>query len=334
MKGLPKIVFDSAAFAQDDAAAAWAHFNSKTHTVTVLERADRAFSTVSTTWVADRVFFTDARLQLQTKVIRASSAPPAPERRAVLGWLCKTGGGEFLHEGRPVSIRPGDFFMFNLAGDISGLMLDMDVFAVIIPHSEIDFDPQNHPHGIVLEAETPEAQAIRTMIEASVEALPTARTVEGILHAERAKALIRPLFHDYEALQARPKPLRRQVLDYVDEQILTDELTLERVMQTFNLSRARIYDVLDLAVPFDVHVAIRRLDFALRSLVFGAKDRARLSLIAKRLGYPSREDFAGAFMLQFGFPPEMVLGVLSAERPAPGGKLWSTWLGDGETVRD
>ena len=88
MKGLPKIVFDSAAFAPDEAAAAWAHFNSKTHTVTVLDRKDRPFSTVSTTWVADRVFITDASLQLQTKLIRAYSAPPAPERRAVLGWMC------------------------------------------------------------------------------------------------------------------------------------------------------------------------------------------------------------------------------------------------------
>ena len=124
MKGLPKIVFDSAAFAPVDAAEAWAQFNSKTHTVTALEIEGRPFSTLSTTWIAERVFFTEARLHLQTKMIQKTTAVPTPQRRAMLGWMCKTGGCHFLHDGRAIEIRPGDFFMFDLAHSIIVSLLD------------------------------------------------------------------------------------------------------------------------------------------------------------------------------------------------------------------
>ena len=224
--------------------------------------------------------------------------------------------------------------MFNLAGEISGLMLDMDVFAIILPHSEIDYDARLHPQGIFLGAETPEASAIREMLETTVALLPGAQRSEAALYAERARALIRPLFHNHIDRLARPKPLRRQILDYVDEQIFAEDFTIDNVMQAFEMSRGRTYGLLDLAVPLDTLIAIRRLDYALRSLAFGRKDRARLGLIAKRLGYRSPKDFAGAFNMHFGFPPETVLGVLNSERPEVCGGLWSTWLDDGAEVGD
>lgn len=328
MKTLPKIVFDSATFAPEEAASAWAHFNSKTHTVTAIEIEGRAFSTLSTTWMADRVFFTDARLHLQTKTIKKLSAVPTPQRRAMLGWMCKSGGCHFLHDGRVVGIRPGDFFMFDLAGEVSGLMLDMDVFAIIIPHAEIDYQAGMSPQGVFFKAASREAKAVKYLFETSIAAFPNATTGDGAEYAARAKRLIYPMVHNYGALQAQPKPIEQKILDYVDEHILDSNLSTERLMQQFNYSRARLYETVQLPTSFEAYVLSRRLDYALRSLAFGPKTSDRSDFIAARLGFSSKAVFDRAFHSQFGFAPTTVLGVLSAERPEPDGTLWSTWLSD------
>ena len=328
MKSLPKIVFDSSAFAPADAAAAWAHFNSKTHTVTALEIEGREFSTLSTTWMAERVFFIDAHLHLQTKTIKTQSAVPTAERRAMLGWMCKSGGCHFLHNGQAAELRPGDFFMFDLSGEMSGLMLDMDVYGIIMPHAEIDYQAGMFPQGVLFKAASREAQAVKNLFETSITSLPKAKAGDAAEYAARAKRVIYPLVHNYKALKAQPKQLEQEILDYIDEHILDPDLSTEHLMQQFDYSRARLYEIVQLPASFDAYVLVRRLDYALRSLAFGPESSDRYGIIASRLGFSSQDEFDQAFESQFGFAPKTVLGVLATERPEPNGKLWNTWLDD------
>ena len=246
----------------------------------------------------------------------------------MLGWMCKTGGCHFLHEGKVVEIRPGDFFMFDLAGDISGLMLDMDVYAIIIPHAEIDYEAGTSPQGVFFEAASREAQAIRRLFETSFATLPSATAGDGVEYAARAQRVIYPMVHNYMALKAQPKRLEHTILDYIDEHILEPDFSTESLMQQFDYSRARLYEIVQLPASFEAYVVARRLDYALRSLAFGSANSDRCDAIATRLGFSSLEAFEQAFESKFGFAPKCVLGVLTAEQAASIGRLWDTWLSD------
>ena len=324
MRGLHTLTFDPSAFDDKDRIVAWMRFFSRISPVVPLQT--EPFVPRASVWIAERATFIFAKSHPQSYQSEEALGFNLDQRSMVMAWTCSAGGGQYIHNGKIFSIRPGDVFFLDVAREVQAFMTDAEMYSVIIPHASIGYKPEEHVPHALFRANNPTAEKFKAWVFSKFPELPNARTKDAPEIALEAKTLMRGLLSDANALPDTPPSFPERVVEFVDENIFDPQLDLERLMKQFEISRGQLYELAGFSSGLEQYVRDVRLEYALRSLVFGPRITDRLEIIAERLNYASIAAFSAAFTSHFGFSPEMVLGLLSRERPDLKGKLWDTWI--------
>lgn len=331
MQGIQKLEFDSLSFAEEDALAAWGHFFSKLSHTTPLRIPGKPFLANATVWLAERVSFTVAHSQLQTYECEESSGFKGDKRDLLLAWTCKSGIGQYVHDGKIVGIRPGDLFLLDLSREVRALMTEAEMYSIAVPHQAVGYERGKHPSHALFRTGTPEARAFGTFVEEMFVALPRSARMEAPLIAAKASAFLQATLAQSSTGAVKTDTLGGRIREYVDENIFDPTLNADHLMSVFEISRGRLYEVTTFARDLERYIAERRLEYALRSLTFGPKEYVRTADLAQLCSYSDPADFEEAFSKEFGFSPELVSGILSHAKLRPeekrSPKLWDTWHG-------
>lgn len=330
MKGLQSLIFDPMQFAPEERAAAWSKFFGNMSVTRTLPVPGRSFGSQATVWLAERVAFTHARSHVQTYEAEAVARIGMQKRDNLLAWTCTSGIGQYVHDGRIFSIRPGDVFILDASKEVRAIMTDANMFSVVIPQSSVGYDPAQHPSSMLIRAFSERAAAFRAWLMETISELPRARRSDGAEIALIAKQQMRKVLIDTRADPSAEQVLSAQITDFIDAHVFDEHLTPAFLMEKFELSRARLYALRGVPQSLDSYVADRRLEYALRSLTSGAATADRIPRIARLCGYEETADFCTAFEQRFQFSPNLVLGQLSHAELATQTKettdLWQRWL--------
>jgi len=326
MRGLHTLSFDPAAFSEDERVTAWMRFFSKISAIVPLP-AD-PFLPRASIWIAERVTFTFAKSHPQYHKSEEALGFNLDQRDMVMAWTCKKGLGQYLHAGQIFNIRPGDVFFMDISRDVRAFMTDAEMYSVIIPHALVGYEPDHAVPHALFKADSPTAIWFKDWVFKTFLELPQKTQVEATELALKTKEMMRDVISAANAKSAAELTFPEKVSEYVDERIFDPNLSIETLMDAFGLSRAQLYELAGFSRGLEPHIRIARLEYSLRSLVFGRDNMDRISLVAERLAYPTIEAFSSAFQAHFNILPESVLGVLSHDRPKTGDRLWDTWLGD------
>lgn len=330
MKGLKSLTFDPMQFAPEERAAAWSKFFGNMSVTRTLPLPGRSFGSQATVWLAERVAFTHARSHVQTYEAEEAARIGMQKRDNLLAWTCTSGIGQYVHDGRIFSIRPGDVFILDSSKEVRAIMTEANMFSVVIPHSSVGYDPIHHPPNMLIRAFSPRAAAFRAWLMETISELPRARRSDAPEIALIAKQHMRSILMDPRRDLSADQVLSERITDFIDQHVFDEHLTPALLMETFELSRARLYALRGVPQSLDSYVADRRLEYALRSLTFGAVSPDRIPKIARLCGFEETADFCAAFEQRFQFSPNLVLGQLSHAELSPQTQettdLWQRWL--------
>lgn len=246
----------------------------------------------------------------------------------VMAWTCTKGLGQYIHAGQIFNIRPGDVLFLDVSREVRAFMTGAEMYSLIIPHASVGYHPKHSAPHALFKAESPTAIEFKDWMFKTFAELPKKKRTEAPELALFAKEMMRGVIAAANTQDAAKPTFPDRVREFVDERIFDPQLSLETLMEEFGLSRAQLYELAGFSKGLEAYVREARLEYALRSLVFGTKNPDRLNLIATHIGYSSIDAFSKAFHAQFNVRPEAVLGVLSRRRPETEGKLWDTWFGD------
>ena len=334
MKGVPSIIFDPVDFDADVGASAWSNLFGFLHRAKPIEVPGRPFSSFVNSYIIDGLIFGQGFFGLQTMEFDEEKDIVLNGEKYLVAWVLERGRMNILHDGQMLDVGPGEYCLIDQSRQSQALLTDSGVLSVIIPHSTIGYDPAIHPARVHVDLSDPLAAALHEDMQKISAAAPTMTRREAPDHGQHHKSLLIALLEAHAAPQA-PSLTRMDIRHYVDAHVFSSDLTVERVMEALERPRGVILDALGLPSSFDAYLLERRLVYALRSLAFGGKNPAWITALAARCGFPSRDAFADAFREQFGFDPEIILGLLvdsyAARRGPFGDGLWDKWL-SGEDV--
>lgn len=327
MKGLHTLTFDPAEFTDTDRQVAWMRFFSKINPIVPLPQ--KVFLPRASIWIAERVTFTFAKSHPQYYQSDEAFGFNLDQRTMIMAWTCTRGNGQYFHDGRIFNICPGDVFFMDVSKRASAFMTDAEMYALIIPHASVGYDPNLHPTHCHFRAASETAGQFRDWILKTIANLPSAPRKEAPEIALNAKSKMRSLQDEAVRSSLEQVSEANRVMEFIDEHVFDPDLTLAALSEQFQLSKADLYGAAYFPNSLGEYIRNKRFEYAVRSLVFGAATETRVADIAALCGYTQTERFVERFEDTFGFAPDQVLGCLSPARlndeSIASGKLWDRW---------
>ena len=327
MPSLKTLKFDPSQFAPEERASEWNKFFGNMSSERTLPVPGRPMSSEATIWVAGRVAFTHQRNQVQICESDEANLLSAHKRDSLLAWTATSGIGQYIHDGTLVSIRPGDVFVLDASKDVRAIMTDANIYSVTLPQGPVGYDSTRYPSHMLVRSTNPRAVDFRTWLMETIAELPGASNSDASELALSAEMRVRDLLIQPSSEKSDDRVLSERIADFIDDRIFDEHLSVEQIMGEFDVSRAQLYETLEVAQSLPSYVLDKRLEYALRSLTFGAADPDRIAQIARLCGYETVSDFAAAFEDRFQFSPSLVLGQLAhAQLQSQPARLWEGWL--------
>ncbi|MGD1924584.1 MAG: helix-turn-helix domain-containing protein [Paracoccaceae bacterium] len=105
------------------------------------------------------------------------------------------------------------------------------------------------------------------------------------------------------------------VRQFVDQNLLDNEMTAERLSEEFNASRSTIYRHFSDVGGLRKYILNKRLDRSMFDLITAEKTRGAVTQIAKKWGFDDTALFSRQFRERFGTPPTDALGLRILDEP-------------------
>ncbi len=234
--------------------------------------------------------------------------------------------------------RPGDLYVIDMAQPLATSTIDHEHLSLVIPRQMLAprLKCPDDNHELVLPARLPLVALLRDTL--------------GSLHQQldhisvgEAEAVLSPLLDlAGAAINSQTSEgnaagvghaLSIAVRRYITDHLLEPDLTVERVMAAFGLSRRTVYRLLELVGGFSVFLAQQRLRRAFINIRAPEYRHVAIADLALAHGFTNAANFSRAFRREFGLSPRE-LRHLSAHHPtllksAPGLSAtdWSQWIG-------
>lgn len=331
MKTVPSISFHPADYALDEVHRAWAQMFEWLHRAAPLPVPGRAFTSHVQSHVVGRLILGHGHFNAQTMTFDAQRDSVLGGEQYLIVWTLRRGRMNILHDGQIFDIGPGEVWLIDQMRDAQALITDADVQFVVCPHSAIGYDPLIHPARFHVDLESELGAALHDDLQDLLRTAPNLSLRAAPDREQSYTDLLKAL-----VIQSRQVPdlagaLPQQIKAYADEHIFDPGLSIEGLMNRFEVPRATILEALGLPISIEQYAADRRLDYALRSLGFGARAQRRLEVLARRSGYATITDFETAFEARFGISPSIILGALSGAeahlRSSDAMGVWDRWHG-------
>jgi len=212
-------------------------------------------------------------------------------------------GGQRVDFGRhPIELTEGDLCVCEPGQPLSTEARRCELLTIALERDRLD-NPKGSLHGLVLRADHPLAQLLGGHLHRLALTLPglTLASVASTVHVTLS------LLHTCLGLQcqaletAASDPLRARLIAYIESHVHAPELSSQSLQQTFHVSRARLYRILQADGGVARVIARARTDAAFRD-IRNRPDQPLLK-VAERWGFSNLRQFQRAFRARFGFSP-------------------------------
>lgn len=231
----------------------------------------------------------------------------------------------------------GDLYVIDMAQPLSTATTDHDQISLVVPRRLITarLDSPDASHMRVIAAGLPLVALFR-------ESLKSFHAQADHMTRGEAEAVIGPLL-DLAAAAINGTVDERSVAGvnlahfvglrrHVEENLLDPELTLDRLLAKFGLSRRKAYRLFEPVGGFASYVNRRRLQRALQALRSPEWRHVSISEIGAVHGFPNPENFSRAFRREYDLSPREVRQLADSGRSLPdmaarlSEKGWSQWI--------
>lgn len=204
--------------------------------------------------------------------------------------------------GRALDLTEGDLYVCEPGYPLSTEARRFELLTIALERDRLD-NPRGSLHGLVQSGDTPLGQLLGGHLHRLVLTLPglTLANVASTVHVTLA------LLHTCLGLQcsaletAASDPLRARIIAYIESHVHTPELSSQLLQQTFHVSRARLYRILQADGGVARVIARARTDAAFRDI--RGRPEQPLLKVAERWGFSNLRQFQRAFRARFGFSP-------------------------------
>jgi AraC-like DNA-binding protein len=239
----------------------------------------------------------------------------------ILIHVCLEGGGSAEVDGRITRLEAGDIGIFDLSRPA---VFDLPAFhrlLLILPRRRLaTILAHGSPHGLIIPAMSALSRMMRTHLSVMAQLAGTVTSVEAedmldasILLLERAVRTLGDLPVDPKtALRAT---CRLAVMDYIEANLADHQLSPERLVSVFRMSRATLYRLFEEEGGVAALIQTRRLDRCFVELArSGGRGRVvGIGEIAYTYGFGSEAHFSRIFRRRFGISPSAARN----SKPAP-----------------
>src|SRR6185437_9724627 len=213
-------------------------------------------------------------------------------------------GEQRVNFGRePVELAEGDLCLCEPGYPLATEVRRCEILTVALERDRLD-NPKGSLHGLVLRGDHPLAQLLGGHLHRLLHTLPglTLSTLAPTVHVTLS------LLHNCLGLQCGAletavdgDPLRARIIAFIESHVHAPDLSARLLQREFNLSRARLYRIMEPEGGVARVIARARTDAAFRDIRH--RPEQPLLKVAERWGFSNLRQFQRAFRARFGFSP-------------------------------
>lgn len=197
-----------------------------------------------------------------------------------------SGGADGRSGDVPYMMRPGMMIFHDYGRAFEGIQLPSVIQSVYFRHDLVGYDPSGMPPQVMFDQNTPHGAALFSILDELMPELLNGREALEKARVQRfAGAVKAALLSPNADMTDRVKVQR-----YIEENLTDAELDESEIQSAFDMSRARLFELLLPYGGFAQYVDTRRTFYAVRDLHQNIERRAHLDETASRWGFASENE--------------------------------------------
>lgn len=267
-----------------------------------------------------------ARMACSGQVVRRSPFTVARNRLDhYLVQACRSGGYAGRIGADEVLVQPGDIAIVDTAGTLHVRTQRLDMIGLMIPRAVLTpfvTDPEAL-HGVVLPARSPQSRLLSQHLESLHACAGALGDADGTAILQASATLIAACTASITAGRAASGttavPSAVRMLRAIDNDLADPELSAERLVRQFGLSRAALYRLFAPYGGVATYIRGQRLKRCFAEITSPAGGTRRIAAVAEKWGFVSEAVFSRSFRATFGMSPREARRAAIAGRigPAP-----------------
>ncbi|WP_285540284.1 AraC family transcriptional regulator [Brucella sp. NBRC 12950] len=237
--------------------------------------------------------------------------------------LCVRGFCFGSFEGREIRLYPGDVHIGSVTAAFdAGCSHDTATLTLMLEKDELEYAcGKSDLNGTVIRSDTALGILIAELFRSSYREAGSLSFNEGVACGDALLNLLAAAMkNDHHNIQSAPsQQLRKQVLDFVNANINDPNLSVDRLLDRFSVSRSHLYRLLEADGGAASLIRKKRLQLAQRELNRQKGDRNLLiKEIAFKYGFSNVGQFARNFQQEFSLSPSEYLRRKMEDEPEMG----------------
>ncbi len=319
---------DTAAEGAGEGFDRWIEVSNSFYDLRALEGSE-AFEGIATGYLLDKLMFIDARfdgLQVGRSARHLSSEPSD----YLFLHMFESGSMTGLLDEMPISKQPGQVAVQDFSRELYAVAEPSKVKAVAVPFDVLGYERGRHKPFVNLPMTELKGRVIADATQTIFNLLPGVNEVEAPAMAESYAGMLRAMLFGSDAEADRRSKQKAQlttILSYIDQQVRDPDLDTEMLCEVFNISRAKLFRILQSQGGVLRAIQQRRLHRCFHELCL-RDEKTTVRCIAERYGFMHPSHFNRLFKQLFFLSPSEVrpLPEMKRCRRSAASKAVNTWL--------
>ena len=291
----------------------WQQISSRIGDVEFDERTDADDTPfVSIAWNLGHMLLTDTSFPI-SKVTRTKRHIAMGNSDYVRLRMFRGGSGHSIVDDNDVPIVPREVHFVHGSSEVRMTAQARGIIGLLIPYELLDIDVSRVDGYFSAPAGSPTARLMGAALETTLSDMPRTLPGDVPMLASALIGMVRGLLlhsaSEEEDRESFNLLQRHAIRQYVDDNLQDNELTVDRLSEVFNASRASIYRHFTDDGGLQKYVTNRRLDRCFLALLETEPKRGAVRRIAESWGFLDPSHFLKRFRERFDTPPTDILGL-------------------------
>jgi len=233
-----------------------------------------------------------------------------------------SGGGLGESNGAPLAYKAGDIMINDYSRQYSGVHFASELEGVFLEKAQLGYDPCAPLPKIDYAADSAMGKLLHRELDRVIHPLLGGGSVLDLARFERfiscVKLAIDGGLPEGDVRTRARAALKDLICEYIENNLLDPELSANRILREFGVSRASLYRMFEPETGVRNYIALRRLYGAVHDLSIKPRVRGKVHEVSERWGYSSDANFSRSVRRAFGTSPGMLFGAAApAKLPSP-----------------
>lgn len=307
----PRVSLDTARFSSELRWKAWKAYNKGFANILPAAHFAEEVYAVSDAYFAGPVIVGHSR-HSPTVFSRFSKQVCAHDPKLVILIAPQFGSLSGIVSGRSIELTPTEYGLFDAQQEFRLTTDEVGYFFLVLPHSEIGFDPKRHPLKLNVAAKKVTRSILRSNLTGALEQLPASSAGEAAVIGEGLAGLARGLLSrrltDASSRENFSRSLEVSVRQYIERNLRNPDLSSSLICREIGISRPVLYRMLEMDGGVRKSIQRRRLESAVLELGRTEPVRGAIARIARHWLFSDQAHFSRLVKDTYGRSPSSILG--------------------------